>query len=477
MDVSVRDAKVGGVKVRAPQVSSGPLIPPAPKVHPRPLGGSLLGELRIAREMGRSLVGAYCEEDFDALFTPYSFLGQPGLVVSDPASARQVLTSPNYVRPIKANRSLRPLVGEGLLLAEGATWKRQRKSLAPVFTPAAIGGLLPHFQDAGASLTQALAGRDKANLAEAFHQATLDAVLRALFSRRADAEGAVLASLARRYMEGPAHFNLMDFVSKGADDLTFMDGERRRLGRQWLDAVDALVASRRAAPHPEVRDLLDRLLAAHDEDGAAVSDQEIRDQCSSMLAAGFETTSRLLFWTALLLAYDPVTQDRLRAEVQAFPAERVAGLDDLKAWPLMRSVLFETLRIYPSAPLIARTAAAPDEIGGHAVVPGCMITISPWLIHRHRKLWDQPTAFLPERFLDQPHPWGVEAFLPFGAGPRVCIGAGFALAEAQIILAALLARFEIGLASDRPVIPVASITLGPDHEPDFQLTPIVQAPL
>lgn len=383
-------------------VRSAPLIPPAPKVHPRALGGSLLGELRIAREMGRNLVGAYCDADFDDLFTPYSFLGQPGLVVSDPASARRVLTSPNYVRPIKANRPLRPLVGEGLLLAEGATWKRQRKSLAPVFTPAAIGGLMPHFQDAAAGLAAALTGKARANLAEVFHQATLDAVLRALFSRQADAEGALLASLARRYMEGPAHFNLMDFVSKGADDLTFMDGERRRLGRQWLDAVDALIAARRADPDPDVRDLLDRLLAARDEDGASLSDQEIRDQCSSMLAAGFETTSRLLFWTAVLLAYDPRTQARVRAEVQAFPAEQVESLDDLKAWPLMRSVLFETLRIYPSVPLIARTALAPDEIGGHAVVPGCMITISPWLIHRHRKLWDEPTAFVPDRFIDQP---------------------------------------------------------------------------
>jgi cytochrome P450 len=158
-----------------------------------------------------------------------------------------------------------------------------------------------------------------------------------------------------------------------------------------------------------------------------------------------------------------------------FPVEKVASLDDLKPWPLLRSVLFETLRLYPSAPMIARQAFEADEVLGCPVVPGCTITISPWVIHRHRKLWDAPTAFRPERFLDQPHPWGVEAFLPFGAGPRVCIGAGFALAEAQIILASLLARFEIGLKSQRPVIPVASITLGPDHEPDFTLTPISQA--
>lgn len=456
-------------------VRSAPLIPPAPKVHPRPLGGSFVGELRIALEMGRSLIGAYCEEDFESLVTPYMFMGQHGLFVNDPTAVRHVLTSPKYRRPVKAARSLKPLVGEGVLMSEGETWRRQRKSLAPVFTPAATGGLLPHFIAAGAGLTEALRGQDRANLAQAFHRATLDAVLRALFSRRADAEGAVLADLARRYMEGPAHFNLMDFVAKGADDLLFMDGERQRIGKRWFTAVDALIAERRAKPHAEVRDLLDRLLAARTEDGAPLPDQEIRDQSSSMLAAGFETTSRLLFWAAYLLALDPDTQSRVRAEVLAFPPERVASLDDLKTWPLLRSVLFETLRLYPSAPMIARQAVEADEVMGCPVVPGCTITISPWVIHRHRKLWDAPTAFRPERFLDQPHPWGVEAFLPFGAGPRVCIGAGFALAEAQIILASLLARFEIGLKSQRPVIPVASITLGPDHEPDFTLTPISQA--
>ncbi|AAK24959.1 cytochrome P450 [Caulobacter vibrioides] len=453
-------------------VRSAPLIPPAPKVHPRQLGGSFVGELRIALEMSRNLMGAWCEEDFDNLFTPYVFMGQPGMVVSDPAAARRILSSPNYVRPVKAARSVRPIAGDGLLLSEGETWRRQRKSLAPVFTPMAVEGLLPHFVAAGASLAEALSGHARADLSEAFHHATLDAVLSALFSRRADAQGDQLAYMVRRYMEGPAHFNLMDFVSRGADDLTFLDVERRRQGAAWFQAVEHLIAQRQAHPHAEARDLLDRLLAARDEDGAPLSNQEIRDQCGTMLVAGFETTSRLLFWATYLLALDPATQDRLRAEVLAAPAAAVRTLDDLQAWPLMRSVLFETLRLYPTAPLLAREAIGPDTVMGHAVVPGQIITISPWLIHRHRKLWDAPTAFVPDRFIDQPHPWGIEAFLPFGAGPRVCIGASFALAEAQIVLASLLERFEIGLVSDRPVIPIASITLGPDHAPAFTLTPV-----
>lgn len=456
-------------------VPTAPLIPPAPKIHASPLGVTPLGQLRVAWEMGRSLIGAYCEEDYESLAAPYVFMGQPGLFLNDPASVRHVLASPKYARPVKAARSLRPLVGEGVLMSEGETWRRQRKSLAPVFTPAATGGLLPHFVAAGAGLAEALEGGDRANLAQAFHRATLDAVLRALFSRRADAEGAVLADLARRYMEGPAHFKLFDFIAKGADDLTFLDGDRRGLGKRWFTAVDALIEARRTDPHPDVSDMLDRLLAARNEDGSPLPDQEIRDQCSSMLAAGFETTSRLLFWATYLLALDPATQNRVRTEVLAFPAERITSLDDLKHWPLLRSVLFETLRLYPTAPLIARQALEADVVSGCDVVPGCMITISPWVIHRHRKLWDAPTAFRPERFIDQPHPWGLEAFLPFGAGPRVCIGAGFALAEAQIVLASLLARFSVAMAGERPVMPKASITLGPDHAPDFILTPIVQA--
>lgn len=454
-------------------VLTAPLIPPAPKVHASPLGGSALGDLRIVWEMGQNLVGAWSEDDFDNLVTPYRFMGQPGLVVSDPAGVRHVLTSPSFRRPVKVGRPLKPLVGEGLLLTEGETWKRQRKSLAPVFTPAAIGGLVPHFVAAGASLADKLAGHDRANLSETFHHAALDAVLRALFSRRADQDGALLADIARRYVDGPAHFRFLDFIGKGLDDLTVADGDRRRLGGRWLAAVDTIIAERRAAPLSG--DMLDRLLAARDEDGRPLPDQEVRDQCSSMLAAGFETTSRLLFWATYLLALDTATQARVRAEIATFPAEQVASLDDLKAWPLLRSVLFETLRLYPAAPTFGREALADGEVMGHPVPAGAMVTISPWLMHRHRKLWDAPTAFRPERFLDQPHPWGIEAFIPFGAGPRVCIGAGFAMAEAQIVLASLLERFEIAMASDRPVIPRASITLGPDHEPDFRLTPIVQA--
>lgn len=449
---------------------SPPLIPPAPKVHARDLS-----DLGAAWAMMRNMVGAWSESGFDTLMIPYSFLGKPGLVVSDPAGVRQVLGThaARYRRPFQISRILRPIVGDGLLLTEGETWRRQRKAMAPAFTPKAVEALLPHFMAAGQTLAEGLATQDRANLSEVFHRATLDAVLRALFSRAASGEGAQLARIARDYLQGQANVNLFDLLARAPGEFSFAERPRRAVGARWMTAVTALIHARRdGEPPTQGRDLLDSLLAARDEDGRPLPDLEIRDQCGTMLAAGFETTSRLLFWSAYLLALDPVTQARVRAEILAFPPDRIRSLEDLSAWPLTRSVLLEALRLYPPAPMMSREVIAEDEIQGCKVSPGHVITISPWLIHRHRKLWDQPTAFLPERFMGHPSPWGMDAFIPFGAGPRVCIGASFAMAESQILLGSLLSRFEVSMADDRPIIPVARISLGPDREPDFSLTPI-----
>jgi cytochrome P450 len=153
----------------------------------------------------------------------------------------------------------------------------------------------------------------------------------------------------------------------------------------------------------------------------------------------------------------------------AFPPASVATLDDLRRWPSVRETLLETLRLYPPAPLLTRQAIKPDEILGVAIKPGAQIFISPWVIHRHRKYWDQPTAFIPSRFKDKPSPWTSGTFMPFGAGPRICIGAAFAMAEAEIMLAALLSRFRISLADTNPVLPVGRITTMPSFEPQFRM--------
>ena len=191
--------------------------------------------------------------------------------------------------------------------------------------------------------------------------------------------------------------------------------------------------------------------------------------CATMIFGGFETTARLLFWACYLLTLDRPEQERLRSEVTAFAPDRVMSLDDLANWPRLRMTLLETLRLYPPVPHIIREAVADDEIAGEPVQAGTQVWVSPWVLHRHRRFWDQPTAFLPERFAGKPLSWTANgAYLPFGSGPRTCIGATFAMAEAQIMLAKLLGRYRMILrGGSRPVLPVARVTTEPSFAPPF----------
>lgn len=276
----------------------------------------------------------------------------------------------------------------------------------------------------------------------------------------------------RGYLHGPGRPTFADAIAKKEGDYAIFDGPRRRFRARWFGTVDALVEVRRSrGPTGATRDLLDVLLDVRDpETGAALPPEEVRDQSATMLFAGFETTTRLLFWAAYLLSLDQREQAAIRAEIAAFAPERVVTLDDLENWPRLKRTLLEALRLYPPIPLLVREAIEADEVAGEAIEPGNLVWMSPWLLHRHRRHWKHPTAFMPDRFIDRPHPWTHGAFMPFGGGPRICIGASFAMAEAQILLATLLERFQIGLVENRPVLPVGLVTTRPDHEPRFSLS-------
>src|SRR5262249_50630400 len=259
------------------------------------------------------------------------------------------------------------------------------------------------------------------------------------------------------------------------DSFSFATRKRRRFYQAWSAAVDEVIAARRQCPPTAGRrDMLDLLFVARDPDsGGSLSDLEIRDQCGTLIVAGYETTARLLFWAAYLLALDQDEQGRLRSEVRAYPPDRVAKLDDLNNWPRLRQTLLEALRLYPPVAHIAREALVDDIAAGEPIGKGTQVWISPWVIHRHRKFWDNPTAFQPGRFADKPSPWtGTSTFIPFGLGPRMCIGANFAMSEALIMMATLLSRFAIALHDSRPVLPVANVATAPSYEPSFALEPI-----
>ncbi|MDP1632290.1 MAG: cytochrome P450 [Caulobacter sp.] len=446
-----------------------PIIPPAPFVHPDELSTP-----RLVIETLRNTLGNWSQVAFDEVVGRRVVLGIESLLVSDPDGIRHVMQTnmANYVRPIATVRPLRPLAGAGLLLSEQPEWKRQRRMLAPAFTPGSVESLLPHFQAAAEGLVRRLEGQTRVNLSAAFHDTALDAVLRALFSISALEGRGDLAGLVRDYMAGPGRPTIFDGFAPTEGSFAFVGGARRRFQTRWFAAVDAIIAGRRAASADRDHgDLLDLLLAARDpETGAPLSDAEVRDQCATMLLAGFETTSRVLFWSTYLLSLDAAEQTRLRQEVVACPPDGVTTLADLQHWPRLRQVLLEAMRLYPPVPVLMRQALGPDTVCGVAIGKGCLVWISPWVLHRHNRFWDQPTAFMPGRFAGKPTPWISEpGYMPFGGGPRICIGAGFALAEASIVLATVLAKFEISLDDDRTVMPVGGVTTAPNIEPWFRI--------
>ena len=445
------------------------VVPPAPTVHSKDLPALwlLFGSIRNS-------LAIWPDYAFDVAFSRNKLFGIESILVNDPAGVRHVMATnaANYARPAILPRLFRPLAGQGVFLAEGSEWRRQRRLLSPSFTPNHMNILLHHFIAAANDLVHGLEGQKSANLSDAYRNTTLNAVLRALFSLPDHEERDRLSDLVVQYFTGPGYPNIFDAFAKSETSFAFALRGRRAFRKRWFAAIDPIIAARRRAPHVTGhRDLLDLLMTARDpETSEMIADDEVRDQCSTMIFAGSETTSRLLFWASYLLTLDHREQARLRAEVAAFPPERVTSLNDLGNWPRLRLVLLEALRLYPPVPIIVREPIEDDVIMAEPIRRGIQVYVVPWVLHRHRKHWQHPTAFMPDRFAGLSSPWtSGGAYLPFGAGPRICLGAAFALAEAQIILATVLHRYTIAVEDEGPVLPVGRLTILPSYNPMFRV--------
>jgi cytochrome P450 len=435
---------------------------------------------RVLAGLRRNPLATWSDRAYEEPAVSVRLLGRPYIVLAHPGAIRHVLVdnAANYRRPVTARRLLRPGTGEGLLLAEGAVWRQQRRMLSPAFTPRAIDRLFPHFHAGAARLVETL-GRvgPRVNLAREFQRATLDIAARAMFSVETSGRGAALDALLGEFQGRYGRPTFWDILARHDDDFPWFERGRRAFSRRWFAEIDGLVAERLTRPPAEdAKDVLDLLLAARDPDtGQGLAPDEVRNQIATFLGAGFETTARGLFWTLYLLAQDPAGQDAIRAELAALGGgpRTLADLDKL---PRLRAAWLETLRLYPPAPIMTRRALAADDAAGIEIPAGAELIIAPWLLHRHRAYWRDPEIYDPGRFAPG---WEKrvtrDAFIPFGLGPRVCIGAAFATAEAAVMLAALLGAWRVTLADDRPVMPVAQIATVPSIEPWFALEPLDQA--
>lgn len=445
------------------------LVPPRPTPTP-----GTMSTLRRMLAVRRSGLNGWGQAAYEEDILKGHFLGHANFIVNAPDVIRHVLIEnfENYTRTPIGIRVLRPILGsEGLLLSDGRSWKHQRRTLAPAFSPRAIMMLVPHMHAAIDDALAELNGRvgEPLNLREAMQRLTLDIAGRTMFSFSIAKYGPQLRAFVIEYAMHLAQPSPLDFLMP-LDWPSPQDFKRRRFRKRWASFISMLIAERRqaravdsAAPH----DLFDLMVEARDpETGVAFNDRQLGDQVSTMILAGHETTATALFWALYLLALDPATQDELAREALEAAASGEFTMEKLK---FTRAVLDETMRLYPPAFLIARAAAAPDVIAGMQVKKDDVILISPWILHRHEKLWQDPNAFDPHRFLNGPPPDRF-AYLPFGVGPRVCIGAQFALIEATLALARLIASFRVELRSHEPVMPIGVVTTQPDHAPAFALS-------
>lgn len=359
------------------------------------------------------------------------------------------------------------VVGQSVLVTEGETWQRQRRMLMPAFTPRHIAGYATLMTQAAQRVLdrQLSPGQAQATVVmdALWSEATMDVILQVLFSHPAEGD-ARRASEANRTL-GEIGFREM-FWPMTLPDWLPLPGKRAK--RAALHTLRALIQRHIDARHhgdaPEggAQDLLGRLLSLRDEDnGAALSPQEVFDQCMVSFQAGHDTTTSGLLWWSWLMASHPEAAQRAADEVDAVLGGATPTADDAARLPWLQATLKEALRLYPPAPaLMSRRTTAPITLGGWSIPQGAMLRITPWTLHRDEQLFPQAERFLPERFLDDAPPIPKGAWMPFGAGPRVCIGQHFAQLEMALLAAMLLQRYRLAVPpASPPARPALHVTL------------------
>jgi cytochrome P450 len=439
-------------------------VPPYP---PRP--NKPRGSLSTIFALQRNPIEIWSEMHFERpVLIGRSILGLRA-AAHDPAAVRRIFldNAANYRKDDLQLRVLRPGLGNGLLTAEGEDWRIQRRALAPLFSRRQITEFGPAMQRVAEAGVERISGRrDGAvtDVSEVMSRMTLEVLEQTLFSQGLGREPSAFRRAVTSYFDTIGRLDPLDLLGAPA----FLPRLRRRRGRGALEffdsAVDAIIEKRRAllarGSEPP-NDLLTLLLSAKDpENGRGMADADVRANIVTFINAGHETTANGLTWTLYLLSQSREWREKAEAEADnAFDPQRPTATEGCET---LRAVFEEALRLYPPAAILSRQAIADDELAGVHIPAGAVITVSPYVLHRRRGLWDNPDAFDPSRFLgERREKIDRFAYIPFGAGPRVCIGMAFAMQEGVILLANLLRACRFDLVEGHVVTPLQRVTLRP----------------
>ena len=438
-----------------------PFVPPAPK--PRTVPPSTLEMIRIVYRNPLELWG---EPSYNEPWISVTGVGGPLVIANDPGLIRHVLidNQKNYKLATVRQKILRPILRDGLLTAEGDTWKRSRKAMAPVFTPRHIAGFARPMLDRSIEFVARYEAGGTVDVSHDMTMLTYEILAETLFSGEIAGNKDNFAADIDRLLETMGRVDPLDLL-RAPDWLPRLTRIRgRKTMRYFRQIVADTIAMRKARlerdPDGAPEDFLTLLLRAEGPDG--LSRAEIEDNIITFIGAGHETTARALGWTLYCLAEAPWERDRIEVEIDAVLKREPDPVKWVDAMPLTRSAFEEALRLYPPAPSINREPVETDTYKDLVLKRGAQVLVMPWTVHRHRLLWKDPDAFLPERF----HPGNREKidrfqYLPFGAGPRVCIGAAFAMQEAVIALAVLMSRFRFDTIAETKPWPVQKLTTQP----------------
>jgi cytochrome P450 len=387
-------------------------------------------------------------------------------MVMDPGALRRILLEKveDYPKSVVTKNLLRPAIGDSLFVAEGPHWRWQRRAAAPAFSPRNIANLAPVMTAAAEAAADriAAAGPQAVDVYAEMVRTTFDVISDTTLSGEKRFDRQAMHRAIDNYIDVAGRVSLFDLMG--------LPGWVPRPGRlvsgnavaRMKQVADEAIRERRAAGTQAPPDLLDLLIAGEDpETQRRMRTPEIRDNLLTFIVAGHETTALTLGWALYLCAFAPEVQRSAAAEAREVLEGRAATAADIPNLPRTREIVDEALRLYPPAGLLSRTARTQDELCGREIRPGDTVMVPIYALHRNRLLWDNPDAFDPARFRDGP-PVDRYAYLPFGDGPRICIGAGFAVQEAVIILSTLLSRFAFRRVPGRDPRPVMIITLRPE---------------
>ena len=445
-------------------------LPPKPAARPDRV--SLWRHLRLFRadilsSQPARLYRAWMAEFRTPFFRSY--------LCNDPALVARVLTErpDDFPKSGRVGEGLRPLLGQSVFVTNGALWKRQRRIIDPAFEGGRLRDTFPAMLAAGQAAVARLAP-GRVEIEEEASHAAADVIFRTLFSIPIEHQVA-----SQVFHEFRAHqrtqpiVNLAAFVRLPAWVPRLHRPRTLATARRIRALIAGLTEERAAqiAAGTAPDDLATKIMTTADPlTGERFETAEMVDQVAIFFLAGHETSASALSWALYLLATHPDAQDRVAAEARAFAAAPEFGA--LSRLRFTRDVFRETLRLYPPVPMMVRENSAPERMRDRDVAPGAQIVLSPWHLHRHERLWADPDAFDPDRWQrPETKESQRDAYMPFSAGPRVCTGAGFAMAEGVILLALIVAAFRLAPAPGPAPVPVAHLTVRARDGIRLDLTP------